>query len=397
VQIRDTALRRERDALQRARAAAEGGAVSEQEAPLSTLPQRAKPLQLAALGETSETARQIRARFLGPTAAVPLAAPGGGGGGGVTAAATAATGSDTLNMSCVSYFRPKVDRRREAPLSSVRADTYKRLCSVLHELYRDDRWPKEDEELLLREVKNLRKETLQEAVVRDPAFAAARSGAGGGIVDREAVREMGRALESLSRLSDAELLDFDVDTFEWSTIARRIEGQHTAQACKAHWRHFISPQVKRGKWTPVEENQLRVLVKTHPGQTWAWYAEKLGAGRTPLQCLLHFQRSINPDLLRKRWTAEEDTGLVRAVQAHGDRHWLAVSRDMDKRNAAQCMARWDKVLDPENGKMEEKAGIRLPAPGKRGPEPIFPKNLRPGSLEKRTLDHGGTGKAYACG
>lgn len=340
VQIRDTALRRERDALQRARVAAEGGAVPEQEAPLSTLPQRAKPLQLAAHGETSETARQVRARFLGPTVAVPLA--------------IAATGSDTLNVTCESYFRPKVDCRRGAPLTSVRADTYKRLCSVLHELYRDDRWAKEDEEFLLREVKNLRKETLQEAIVRDPAFAAARSGAGGGIGDREAVREMGRALEALSRLSDAELLDFDVDGFEWNTVARRIGGQRTAQACKAHWRHFISPKVKRGKWTPVEENKLRVLVKTHPGQTWAWYAEKLGAGRTPLQCLLHFQRSINPDLLRKRWTAEEDTGLVRAVQAHGDRHWLAVSRDLDKRNAAQCMARWDKVLDPENGKMEQK-------------------------------------------
>ena len=216
---------------------------------------------------------------------------------------------------------------------------------------------------MFHEVRALRRETLQQEAVRDPRFVAARAGADEA-ANRAVVHDMGRRLEALSRLPDAELLAFDIDAFDWATIARRMEGHRTARACRAHWRHFIAPHIKRSKWTPVEENKLRLLVKENPGKTWSWYASALASGRTALQCLLHFQRSINPNLLRKRWTPEEDQTLVRAVHTHGDRHWLAVSRDVQKRNAAQCMARWDKVLDPENGR--RRAGLWRCDIGRRG-------------------------------
>lgn len=53
---------------------------------------------------------------------------------------------------------------------------------------------------------------------------------------------------------------------------------------------------------------------------------ELGTGRAAMDCLARFQRELNPELLRRPWTLEEEARLTAAVEKHG-RQW-AVRRPL---------------------------------------------------------------------
>ncbi len=46
----------------------------------------------------------------------------------------------------------------------------------------------------------------------------------------------------------------------------------------------------------------------------------LGTRRAAVDCLARFQRQLNPELLRRPWTLEEEARLSAAVEKHG-RQW----------------------------------------------------------------------------
>ncbi|XP_019421866.1 PREDICTED: myb-related protein B-like isoform X2 [Lupinus angustifolius] len=107
-------------------------------------------------------------------------------------------------------------------------------------------------------------------------------------------------------------------------------------------------QVRRnskGCWTEEEDNILIETVKKHDGRNWKKIAANL-PGRTGIQCLHHWQKVLNPDVVKGSWTKEEDDCLIDLVGNYGLKKWSYIAQFLPGRIGKQCRERWHNHLDP---------------------------------------------------
>ena len=98
----------------------------------------------------------------------------------------------------------------------------------------------------------------------------------------------------------------------------------TAAQCQNRYLRTVDPTLKRGPWTPDEDEQLRRATAVF-GNSWidvAAYVE----GRNNEQCRDRYQEYLNPSLTKGKWSADEDAALLRAVEQIGEGKWKEVSR-----------------------------------------------------------------------
>jgi hypothetical protein len=69
----------------------------------------------------------------------------------------------------------------------------------------------------------------------------------------------------------------------------------------------VNPNIRKDKWTEVEDRALMRLVKTY-GCAWAEIS-RLMDGRTDQQCMGRWRRHLDPAIRRDAWTAREDGTL----------------------------------------------------------------------------------------
>lgn len=81
------------------------------------------------------------------------------------------------------------------------------------------------------------------------------------------------------------------------------------------------------------------IVQTRGIYNWIDIAISLATHRTPFQCLVRYQRSLNPCILRKDWTEDEDSQLRAAVETFGEDNWQLVASNMEGRTGPQCSNR----------------------------------------------------------
>ena len=53
---------------------------------------------------------------------------------------------------------------------------------------------------------------------------------------------------------------------------------------------------------------------------------------------------------RVKWCPEEDVQLRSLVQKNGGRHWKAIAKGMPRRSASQCRQRWAGLCSPNKAK-----------------------------------------------
>ena len=79
------------------------------------------------------------------------------------------------------------------------------------------------------------------------------------------------------------------------------------------------------EFTAKEE---RAIIKCGRDSTsftdWEALADQLKTGRTPVQLFSRYQSSLNPKMIKKRWTKEEDAALIAALEKYGDGNWTAM-------------------------------------------------------------------------
>lgn len=112
------------------------------------------------------------------------------------------------------------------------------------------------------------------------------------------------------------------------------------------WMSVSDPRITNSPWAVVEDRRLRELIEKHKGHDWVSVARELNTNRTPLQCLMRYQRSHNPALIAGKWTAEEDVVLKQRVEEFGESNWTMVASKVKKRTDQQCLHRWLKTVDP---------------------------------------------------
>jgi len=99
------------------------------------------------------------------------------------------------------------------------------------------------------------------------------------------------------------------------------------------------PLINHGPWTAAEDKNLLRTIEQTSLTDWVDIAVSLGTNRTPFQCLARYQRSLNPSILKKEWTAEEDDQLRTAVELFGEKDWQSVANVLKGRTGTQCSNR----------------------------------------------------------
>lgn len=133
---------------------------------------------------------------------------------------------------------------------------------------------------------------------------------------------------------------------DWNEVARIYVSGRSPWECKLQWENNEDPLLNNKSWTKAEDKKLLSIVQAHDMVEWAAIAVELGTHRTPAQCAIRFQRSLNASILRSAWTPDEDEQLQAAVERFGEKDWQSVAACVEGRLGSQCMSRWTKVLHP---------------------------------------------------
>jgi hypothetical protein len=83
--------------------------------------------------------------------------------------------------------------------------------------------------------------------------------------------------------------------------------------------------VKRGNWTPEEDEKLRRAVTVY-GNNWTEIATMM-PGRTNDQCRDRWLDCLNPTVVKGKWSSEEDKRLLQAVEKLSGK-WKEVSEEL---------------------------------------------------------------------
>jgi myb proto-oncogene protein len=161
---------------------------------------------------------------------------------------------------------------------------------------------------------------------------------------------------------------------DWAAVAALVLGR-TSDQCYHRWDNFLDSSIdqaneRTGKWTEDEDSKLMGAVQTYGGKNWNKIAE-LVPGRTKSQCCSRWKDVLDPSIGRangrtSNWTAVEDSKLKDAVQTHGGKKWGAISALVPGRTKMQCKNRWHGALNPNSnltggrtGKWEEDEDSKL--------------------------------------
>ena len=131
---------------------------------------------------------------------------------------------------------------------------------------------------------------------------------------------------------------------DWRMIAEYVAGR-TPQQCRQRWFEALNPDLIKGKWTHQEDQRLLKAVRKFEGD-WRLIAGVVKS-RTNKQCLQRWHEVLKPDLIKGTWTSAEDQQLTLAVITHGSRNWQKIAENVDGRTNKQCLQRWKVALRTE--------------------------------------------------
>uniref|UniRef100_A0A452ZTM1 Transcription factor RAX3 n=1 Tax=Aegilops tauschii subsp. strangulata TaxID=200361 RepID=A0A452ZTM1_AEGTS len=116
-------------------------------------------------------------------------------------------------------------------------------------------------------------------------------------------------------------------------------------------------RVKRGPWSPEEDEQLRGYVRTHGiGGNWIALPHKAGLNRCGKSCRLRWLNYLRPDIRHGGYTEQEDRVICSLYASIGSR-WSIIASKLPGRTDNDVKNYW-------NTKLKKKA---MPMPVLPGP------------------------------
>lgn len=136
----------------------------------------------------------------------------------------------------------------------------------------------------------------------------------------------------------------DFDNEVWELICTKLGSViRKPKDCRKRWVSSLDPNLKKGKWTPEEDQKLLLAYQKH-GASWQNVALEIER-RTDDQCAKRYIEVLDPntkDRLRK-WDRNEDLELIRKVKRYGTK-WRTISAEMRGRPSLTCRNRWRKIV-----------------------------------------------------
>jgi hypothetical protein len=116
-----------------------------------------------------------------------------------------------------------------------------------------------------------------------------------------------------------------VNTFgtkNWKKISECI-GHRTAVQCLHRWTKILKPGLIKGPWRLDEDKKLIEWVKVEGPHKWSQCAELI-PGRSGKQCRERWFNTLNPDVKKGNWTAEEDFKIFSLFSETGSK-WSKIA------------------------------------------------------------------------
>mmetsp|Transcript_5674 Transcript_5674/g.6506 ORF Transcript_5674/g.6506 Transcript_5674/m.6506 type:complete len:299 (-) Transcript_5674:249-1145(-) len=131
---------------------------------------------------------------------------------------------------------------------------------------------------------------------------------------------------------------------------QRISVNETEEALREDELETNNSKKRKQVWTKEEDALLVKAVKKYKVTNWKAIAAMV-PGRTHIQCLQRWRKSLDPNVKKGRWTADEDALLVAVIEEHPHlRNWGRAAQAVPGRTAKQCRERYTNHLDPKINK-----------------------------------------------
>ncbi|NXG58956.1 SNPC4 protein, partial [Hemiprocne comata] len=124
----------------------------------------------------------------------------------------------------------------------------------------------------------------------------------------------------------------------YKKIAYYMEGRDSAQLIY-RWTKSVDPSLKKGPWTPEEDAMLLAAVRKYRERNWYKIRTEV-PGRSDAQCRDRYLNALHCDLKKGRWSLEEEEQLIDLVQKHGLGHWSKIASELPHRTGSQCLSKW---------------------------------------------------------
>jgi hypothetical protein len=140
----------------------------------------------------------------------------------------------------------------------------------------------------------------------------------------------------------------------WSTLAQYFPTK-TPPQISGRWEKVLNPRLVKGSWTREEDDVILNFVLQNGVKDWAKLALLLN-GRTGKQCRERFKNHLDPGLLHKPWTDDEDKQLIDLHKQYGNQ-WTRIASLMDGRTDNCIKNRWNSTLKKRIERMQNGAPL----------------------------------------
>uniref|UniRef100_UPI00398F327F snRNA-activating protein complex subunit 4 isoform X1 n=2 Tax=Pristiophorus japonicus TaxID=55135 RepID=UPI00398F327F len=124
----------------------------------------------------------------------------------------------------------------------------------------------------------------------------------------------------------------------YTKIAYFMEGRNGSQLLY-RWSKALDPTLKKGPWSRAEDALLLKAVAKYGSREWFKIQEEV-PGRIDTQCRDRYRNGLNPNLRKGKWTPEEERDLKALIEKHGVGKWSKIAAEMPARTDTQVLSKW---------------------------------------------------------
>ncbi|KAK6921997.1 SANT/Myb domain [Dillenia turbinata] len=108
--------------------------------------------------------------------------------------------------------------------------------------------------------------------------------------------------------------------------------------------------LKKGPWTPEEDQKLMAYIKEHGHGSWRALPAKAGLQRCGKSCRLRWTNYLRPDIKRGKFSLQEEQTIIQLHALLGNR-WSAIATHLPKRTDNEIKNYWNTHLKKRLTKM----------------------------------------------